>query len=132
MPNGQRRGPVRVRVDLGAGGLFVGGLAGGACAAGLGGVVAALAWRGGSAVWVALCLRWRLCGVALVLVVSASLSSWSAWRVVSLPFLRCLLLRGLLRLAFVLGVFLGVFWGSWFLSDFVFFGFVEFGNSFAL
>ena len=88
---------------LGRWGLFVGGLAGGACAAG-GRVALWLLWWG-CVVFALAFLRCCSCSA-----VSASRLSWSAWPVVSLPCLLCLLLR----LAFVLGVLLGVFWVSCF------------------
>ena len=101
-----------------ASGLSVGGLAGGAGVAG--GVALGRRWRG--VVALAFGLRGTCVGVAVVLLLLLlcpfSRLSWSTWRVVSLPCLPCLLLPGLLRLAFVLGVFLVGFRPPGSFSDF--------------
>ena len=128
-------GPVGVLAGLGAGGLFVGGLACGRARRAwwrCGGVVAAL--RGVVARWfgVALCCVGVSVVLLLLLLCPFSRLSWSALRVVSLPCLPCLLLLGLMRLAFVLGVFLVGFRSPGSVSDFGFLGFAEFKNSFSL
>ena len=83
------------------------------------------ALRGVVARWfgVALCCVGVSVVLLLLLLCPFSRLSWSALRVVSLPCLPCLLLLGLLRLAFVLGVFLVGFRSPGSVSDFGFLGF---------
>ena len=115
-------GPVGVLAGLGVGGRLAGGLA---CGRARRGVVAL--WRRCVALWLGcwgrVVLRWRLCGVAAGFAVSVSRLSWSALLVVPLLCLPCLSLLGLLRLAFVLGVFLVGFRSLGPVSDFGFLGF---------